>query len=68
MQDDELFEMKLPNGVGEQMLAHAIDQFDVELKQTEYGPKLLGKYEELEKVQDFLMNAIQERLNELEGE
>lgn len=66
MQDDELFEMKLPNGVGEQMLAHAIDQFDVELKQTEYGPKLLGKYEELEKVQDFLMNAIQERLNELE--
>lgn len=68
MQDDELFEMKLPNGVGEQMLAHAIDQFDVELKQTEYGPKLLGKYEELEKVQDFLMNAIQERLNELEGD
>ena len=40
--EDDLYEMKLPNGVGEQMLAHVYEDFNVELKQTEYGPKLLG--------------------------
>ena len=47
--EDDVYEMKLPNGVGEQMLAHVYEDFNVELKQTEYGPKLLGTKEELEK-------------------
>ena len=37
MAKEKLYEMKLPNGVGEQMLAHVYEQFNVELKQTEYG-------------------------------
>lgn len=64
--EDELYEMKLPNGVGEQMLAHVYEDFNVELKQTEYGPKLLGTKEELEKVQDYIVGEMKKRLEELE--
>ena len=42
------YEMGLPNGVGEQMLAHAYEKFDITLEQTEFGPKLQGTKEELE--------------------
>ena len=67
--DDEKqeFQMGLPNGVGEQMLAHAYEKFDIKLEQTEFGPKLIGEYDELVKARDFLENAIRERLEELEG-
>lgn len=67
MEEKEEFEMGLPNGVGEQMLAHAFEKFDIKLEQTEFGPKLIGEYDELVQAREFLMNAIQERLNELEG-
>ena len=66
MNDERLFEMRLPNGVGEQMLAHCYEKFDVKLEQEEYGPKLLGTREELEKAQKFLYDAIEKRLKELE--
>ena len=39
MEEEPVYEMKLTNGIGEQMLAHVIEQFDVELKQTEFGPR-----------------------------
>ena len=67
MPNMEEFEMGLPNGVGEAMLAHDIEKFDIKLEHTEFGPKLIGSYEELEKAKEFLANAIQERLKELEG-
>lgn len=67
MDEKQEFEMGLPNGVGEQMLAHAIEKFDIKLEHTEFGPKLIGSYEELEKVKVFLYNAIEERLKQLEG-
>ena len=50
----------------EQMLAHVYEDFNVELKQTEYGPKLLGTKEELEKVQDYIVGEMKKRLEELE--
>ena len=31
MEEEPVYEMKLTNGIGEQMLAHVIEQFDVEL-------------------------------------
>ena len=65
--EKEEYEMGLPNGVGEQMLAHAFEKFDIKLEQTEFGPKIIGEYEELVKARDFLENAIRERLAELEG-
>lgn len=67
MEEGQEFEMGLPNGVGEAMLAHAFEKFDIKLEQTEFGPKLIGSYEELEKTKEFLANAIAERLKELEG-
>ena len=59
--------MGLPNGVGEQMLAHAFEKFDIKLEQTEFGPKIIGEYDELVKTKDFFENAIRVRLAELEG-
>ncbi|MCL2156982.1 MAG: hypothetical protein FWH54_03055 [Methanobrevibacter sp.] len=61
------YEMKLPNGVGEQVLAHTVDKFEVTLKHSEYGPILVGTREELERAQDFIVKSINERLNELSG-
>ena len=63
MEEEPVYEMKLTNG--EQMLAHVIEQFDVELKQTEFGPKLQGTKEELEKAQDYIVKVMKERLDEL---
>lgn len=65
--EEEEYQMGIPNGVGEAMLAHTIEKFDVKLEQTEFGPKLIGSYEELVKAKQFLADAIAERLKELEG-
>ena len=67
MEEKEEFQMGIPNGVGEAMLAHTIEKFDVKLEHTEFGPVLIGSYEELEKAKQFLADAIAERLKELEG-
>lgn len=67
MEEKEEFQMGLPNGVGEAMLAHAIEKFDVKLEHSEFGPLLIGSYEELEKAKKFLADAIAERIKELEG-
>jgi hypothetical protein len=66
MEEEPVYEMKLTNGIGEQMLAHVIEQFDVELKQTEFGPKLQGTKEELVKAQDYIVKVMKERLDELD--
>lgn len=65
-EEKPIYEMKIPNGVGEQMLAHVYEKFKVELKQTEYGPKLLGTREELEKAKEFIVESINKRLKDLE--
>ena len=31
MEEEPVYEMKLTNGIGEQMLAHVIEQFDVKV-------------------------------------
>jgi len=64
--DEELYEMKLPNGVGEKMLAEVYEKFNVELKQTEFGPKLQGSKEELEKAQNHIVDLMKKRLEELD--
>ena len=68
VEEKQEFEMGLPNGVGEQMLAHAFEKFNIKLEQTEFGPKLIGEYDELVKAKEFLEEAIRARLKELEGE
>ena len=68
IEEKQEFEMGLPNGVGEQMLAHAFEKFNVKLEYGEFGPKLIGEYDELVKAKEFLEEAIRARLKELEGE
>ncbi len=68
VEEREEFEMGLPNGVGEQMLAHAFEKFDIKLEHSEFGPKIIGEYDELVKVKEFLETTIRDRLKELEGE
>ena len=38
VEEKQEYEMGLPNGVGEQMLAHAYEKFDIKLEQTEFVP------------------------------
>lgn len=59
------YEMRLPNGVGEQVLAHTVEKFEVKLKHTDYGPVLVGTADELENARDFIVESINKRLNEL---
>ncbi|MBQ8016747.1 MAG: hypothetical protein IJ258_01445 [Methanobrevibacter sp.] len=68
MEEKQEYEMGLPNGVGEKMLAHAFEKFDIKLEQTEFGPKIIGEYDELVKAKEFLENEIKERLKQLQGE
>jgi len=62
------YEMRLPNGIGEQVLAHTIEEFEVKLKHTDYGPVLVGSMEELEDAKDYIVKSINERLNELSSD
>ena len=59
------YEMRLPNGIGERILAHTIEKFEVRLKHTDYGPVLIGTMEELEEAKDFIIKSMNERLKEL---
>lgn len=65
--EEKLYEMRIPPGITTRIMASVIDQFEVELKQTDYGPVLLGKKEVLENAQDFIIKAINERIKELEN-
>ncbi|AXV38063.1 MAG: hypothetical protein KO217_00700 [Methanobacteriaceae archaeon] len=61
------YEMRLPPGVTERSVAAVVGEFELELKQTDYGPVLYGEKEELEKARDYIVKDINERLKELES-
>lgn len=60
------YEMRIPPGVSGQILAVVMEKYDVDVKQTEYGPVLVGKMEDLENAKDEFVRALNERINELE--
>lgn len=62
------YEMKLPPGVPGQTLAEVLEKYDLEVKQTDYGPVLYGEKEQLEGAQDIIIRSLNERIKELEGE
>ena len=62
-----MYEMRIPPGVTERLVAQVITQFNLELKNTDDGPLLYGKKEDLESAQDYIVKALNERLKELEG-
>jgi len=62
-----MYEMRIPPGVTERLVAQVITQYNLELKNTDDGPLLYGKKEDLESAQDYIVKALNERLKELEG-
>ena len=66
MEEDMLYEMRIPPGITERIMAEVITKFDLELKNTDDGPLLYGKKENLENAQDHIVKALNQRLKELE--
>ncbi|KZX14297.1 hypothetical protein [Methanobrevibacter curvatus] len=65
--EEQEYEMKLPNGVGEKMLADAISNYNVKLKHTNFGPVLVGKIHDLEDAKDFLIKSLNEMFKKFEN-
>nr|WP_319374327.1 hypothetical protein [uncultured Methanobacterium sp.] len=66
MDEDMMYEMRIPHGVTERMMAEVVTKFDLELKNTDDGPLLYGTKENLENAQDHIVKALNERIKELE--
>ncbi len=64
--EEELYEMRIPAGVTERMMAEVITKFELELKNTDDGPLLYGKKQNLENAYDHIAKALNQRLKELE--
>ena len=62
----EKFEMRIPPGVSGQIIAHVMDNYDLEVKQTDAGPVFQGEIKNLEDARDYIVKALNERIAELE--
>lgn len=60
-----MYEMRIPHGVTESMVAQVVVDFELEIKPSEEGPVLYGTKENLEKAQDHIIKALNERLQQL---
>jgi hypothetical protein len=66
MDEEMLYEMRIPAGITEGIMVEVITKFGLEIKNTDDGPMLQGKKEDLEKAQDHIVKALNQRLKELE--
>ncbi len=62
----EKFEMRIPPGVTGQIIAHVMENYDLEVKQTDMGPVFQGEIKNLEDARDYIVKALNERIVELE--
>ena len=62
----EKFEMRIPPGVSGQIIAHVMDNYDLEVKQTDAGPVFQGEIKNLEDARDYIVKALNERIDVLE--
>lgn len=67
MEEDMKYEMRIPAGVTPQIMANVMEKFDVEVKQTDYGPVLYADKKTLENARDFIVKALNDRIRELEN-
>lgn len=66
MEEDTKYEMMIPRGVTGQILAKLLEEYpDITIKQSEDGPYLLGEKEKLEEARDYIVKALNERIQEL---
>ncbi|HML06408.1 MAG TPA: hypothetical protein VK426_11585 [Methanobacterium sp.] len=61
------YEMRLPPGVPGQVLAEVLENPELEVKQTDYGPVIYGEKEQLEEAQDIIIRALNEKIKNLEN-
>jgi hypothetical protein len=59
--------MRIPPGVTERNMAEIISNYKVELAHTDDGPVLKGEMEELEKIRDYMIKSLNERIKEFEN-
>lgn len=62
----EKFEMRIPPGVTGQIIAHVMENYNLEVKQTDAGPVFQGEIKNLEDARDYIVKALNERIQELE--
>ena len=62
----EKYEMRIPPGVTGQIIANVMEQFDLDVKQTDFGPVFIGEMKNLENAKDFIVKELNERIAELE--
>ncbi|QHN08394.1 hypothetical protein [Methanothermobacter sp. THM-2] len=62
-----LYDMRLPPGITHTTMAEIIDEYKVELIQTDDGPVLRGELEELERARERILESIRKRIEELEN-
>lgn len=62
-----LYEMRIPPGVTERNMAEIISNYEVELAHTDNGPVLKGEMEELEKIRDYIVKSLNERIKEFDN-
>lgn len=56
--------MRIPPGVTERNMAEIITNYEVELSHTDNGPVLIGEMEELEKIREYMVKSLNERIKE----
>jgi hypothetical protein len=62
----EKFEMRIPPGVTGQIIAYVMENYNLEVKQTDAGPVFQGEFKNLEDARDYVVKALNERIQELE--
>ncbi len=66
MEENTKYEMMIPRGVSGQILARLLEEYpEITIKQSEDGPLLLGEKEKLEEARDYIVKALNERIQEL---
>lgn len=56
-------DVTLPPGPTVTEIKEAVDNFDVQLKQSNEGPQLHGTYEEINNAVNFIVDSMRERLD-----
>ena len=56
-------DVTLPPGPTVTEIKEAVDNFDVQLKQSNEGPQLHGSYEEINNAVNFIVDSMRERLD-----
>ena len=62
----EKFEMRIPPGVTGQIIADVMEKYNLEVKQTDFGPVFQGEITNLEDARDYIIKSLNERIAELE--